>query len=117
MTKTFLNTMADGVPVENVPGRLCSYLEAVLDLLVSTIVRARKGGLMITVEYRSLEILERLWEDCSSGHLKAVAEKWLVTDDIRRRLGVEFVKLKVSINGANNIKCKSSLMDITGEKN
>lgn len=55
--------MADSVPVENVPGRLCSYLEGVLDLLVSTIVRARKGGLMITVEYRSLEILERLWED------------------------------------------------------
>jgi len=118
MTKTFFNTMADGVPVENVPRRLCSYLEGVLDLQVSSIVRGREGSLKITVEYRSLETLECLWKDCSSGHLKAVAEKSLVTNDIRRRLGVEFVKLKATIlKGADNIECKSSLMGITGEKN
>ena len=117
MTKTFFEPMANGVPVENVLRQLCSYLEGVLDLLVAPTVRAREGSLMITVEYRSLEILERLWEDCSSGHLNAVVEKWLVTDDIRKRLDIEFVKLKTTIfKGANHIKCKSSLMDITGEK-
>ena len=118
MIKTFFETTEDGVPVQNIPGQLCSYLEGVLDLVVVSVVGAREERVMITVKYRSLEILERLWEDHSSGHLKAVVEKWLVTDDIRRSLDVECMKLKTAIlKGADKIECKSSLMDITGQNN
>lgn len=118
MTKAFFETREDGAPVQIIPGQLCSYLEGVLDLLVVPVVGAREGTVMIMVEYRSLEILERLWEDHSSGHLNAVVEKWLVTDDIRRSLDVESVKMKTTIlKAADKIECKSSLMDITGENN
>ena len=105
---TFFETWEDGVPVQNIPGQLCSYmyLEGVLDLVVVLVVGAREGRVMIMVEYRSLEILERLWENHSSGRLKAVVEEWLVTDDIRRSLAVECVKLKTAIlKGADKIEC------------
>lgn len=114
MTKKFFETRADGVPVENIPRQLCSYLEGILDLPV---VAAREGSLIITVECRTLEILERLWEDYCSGHLNAVVEECLVTDDIQRRFDVEFVKLKTTILEDDYVKCKLSLVDITGENN
>lgn len=118
MTKAFFETREDGVPVQIIPGQLCSYLEGVLDLLVAPAIGARESRVMIMVEYRSLEILERLWEDHSSGHLEANVEKWIVTDDIQRKLDVKCVKLKTTIlKGADKIECKSSLMDITGENN
>lgn len=34
------------------------------------------------VEYRFLEIFERLWEDYSFGYLEVIVEKWIVMDDI-----------------------------------
>ena len=112
MTKKFFEKRADGVPVENIPHQLCSYLEGVLDL---PIVATCEGSLIITVECCTLEILERLWEDYCSGHLNVVVEECLVTDDIRRRFDVEFVKLKTTIMEDDYVQCKLSLMDITGE--
>ena len=115
MTKAFFETREDGIPAPNIPGQLCSYLEGVLDLPVVLVEGTCEGRVMITVEYRSLETLERLWEDHCSGHLKAVVGEWLVTDDILRSLDVQFLKLKTTIlKGADEIECKSSLMDITG---
>ncbi|XP_020628010.1 uncharacterized protein LOC110065241 isoform X2 [Orbicella faveolata] len=110
MTKTFFETRADGVPVENIPCQLCSYLEGILN---SPIVAARDGSLLITVGCRTLEILERLWEDYCSDHLNAVVEECLVTDDIRRRFGIELVKLKTTVMEDDYLQCKLSLMDIT----
>ena len=115
MTKAFFETRKDGIPAPNISGQLCSYLEGVLDLRVVLVEGACEGRVMITVEYLSLETLESLWEDHSSGHLKAVVEEWLVTDDIQRSLDVKFVNLKTTIlKGADEIECKSSLLDITG---
>ena len=114
MTKTFWETRADKIPVDDIPHDLCNYLQGVLDL---TKVMAHEGSLIITVECRSLEILERLWEDYCSGHLNIVVEECLVTDDIQRRFNVEFVALKTFILEDDYLACKLSLTDITGEKN
>lgn len=70
------------------------------------------------VEYRFLEIFERLWEDYSFGYLEVIVEKWIVMDDIWRKLDVKCVKLKIIIlKGVDKIECKSFLMDIIGENN
>lgn len=70
------------------------------------------------VEYRFLEIFERLWEDYSFGYLEVNVEKWIVMDDIWRKLDVKCVKLKIIIlKGVDKIECKSFLMDIIGENN
>lgn len=53
------------------------------------------GSLIITLECGTLEILEGLWEDYNTGHMKAVAQKYLVTDDIMEEFGE--VKLTLTI--------------------
>ena len=70
---------------------------------------AVEGSLRITVECPTLEILEGLWEDYCSGHLNAVAEEYLLTDDIKRRFHVESVKLKTRILEEDYLVCKHFL--------
>lgn len=112
MTKKFFETRADKIPVKDIPHCLCNYLEGILDLPIAT---AHEGSLIITVECRTLEILEHLWEDYTSGHLNVVVEQCLVTDDIRRRFDLEFVKLRTTILEDEYLACKLSLMNLTGE--
>ena len=112
MTNCFLKTLADGVPAENYPLCLYYYLKGVLDL---TGIQAVEGSLLITVECRTLEILERLWKDYCSGHLNEVAEKRLLTEDIKKRFDVESVKLETTISKDDYLACKLFLMDMSSE--
>lgn len=112
MTKHFLETRAAHVKVEDYPLCLDYYLKGVLDLIVR---EAIEGSLRITVECTTLKILERLWEDYSSGHLNAEAEERLLTDDIKRRFGVESVKLETIILEEDYLACKMFLMGISRE--
>ena len=112
MTNCFLETRADGVPAENYPLCLDYYLKGVLDLIVR---QAVEGSLLITVECRTLEILERLWKDYCSGHLNEVAEKRLLTEDIKKRFDVESVKLETTISKDDYLACKLFLMDMSSE--
>ena len=112
MTEHFLQTCAADVPVENYLLCLHYYLKGVLDLIVK---EASEGSLHIIVECSTLDILERLWEDYCSGHLNAVAEERLLTDDIKRRFGVESVKLETTISKEDYLACKRYLTDISSE--
>ena len=75
----------------------------------------RKGCLEITVQCRTLEILESLWNDYCSGILNEVAERCLVTDEIKRKLNLETVKLQTTITEDNYLMCKTALMEMEGE--
>jgi len=112
MTNCFFETRADCVSAENYPLCLYYYLEGVLDLIVKEAV---EGSLLITVECRTLEILERLWKDYCSGHLNEEAEKRLLTDDIKKRFDVESVKLETTISKDDYLACKLFLMDMSSE--
>ena len=112
MTRCFLDTHAAEVPVDNYPLCLDYYLKGALDLIVR---QAIEGSLLITVECRTLDILERLWEDYCSGHLNAVAEERLLTEDIKKRFDVESVKLETTILEKDYLACKMFLMDISSE--
>ena len=112
MTKTFFETRADKLALKDIPNQLRNYLEGVLDLPVVTV---QKGSLILTVECRTLEILERLWEEYCSGHLNAVAEAYLITDDLPDRFEVEVIKLKTTISKDDYLACKLSLMDLAGK--
>ncbi|KAL9976649.1 hypothetical protein ACROYT_G013971 [Oculina patagonica] len=109
MTKHFLRTRAADVPVDNYPLCLDYYLKGVLDLIIR---EAIEGSLRITVECSALEILERLWEDYSSGHFNAVVEECLLTDDIKKRFDVKSVKLETNILEEDYLACKLFLMGI-----
>ena len=54
------------------------------------------GSVTITVICISQEILDGLWEECTTGHMTEVAQKFLITDDVIREFGD--VKLTVTIS-------------------
>ena len=107
MCKHFFENMANNIPSQDIPHSLERYLQSRLEVEVKA---ATEGSLRITVECRTLEILERLWEDYSSGHLNAVAENCLLTDDIKRRYNVLSVNLKTTILEEDYLACKRSLL-------
>ena len=69
------------------------------------------GSLEITFQCPSLESLERLWSDYQSGQLNDVAERYLVTDDIKKKLNLKNVRLKTTIEDENYRICKMILME------
>ena len=112
MTKCFLETHAANVPVENYVLCFEYYLKGAIDLKVT---QATEGSLWISVECRTLDILERLWEDYCSGHLNAVAEERLLTEDVKKRFHVESVKLETTILESDYLACKMFLKGISSE--
>lgn len=70
----------------------------------------REGEMKMAVEVQNPESLERLWEDYCSGHLNSVAEKYLLTDDIKERFDVESVKIETSILEEDYLSCKEFLL-------
>ena len=75
----------------------------------------QRGSLIITVECPTLESLERLWNDYQSGCLNGIAERFLVTDELKRKLGLDHVRLRITIEEENYLICKKALMEISGE--
>ena len=112
LTKRFMETVGAQIPVKNIPACLYCYLQGSLDVKV---LEANQGSLWITVECSTVEILERLWEDYCSGHLNAVAEERLLTDDIKSRFDVESIKLETTILEEDYLACKQFLTGISRE--
>lgn len=90
-------------PAFNLVQSLLEYLRIKLGVGVTNY---RVGSLLITVTCSSLQILEGLWEDYSSGHLNKVIEQTLVTPDVLEKLGLSELKLKTTISEEEYKKCK-----------
>ena len=69
------------------------------------------GSLELTFQCTSLESLESLWSDYQSGHLNDIAERYLVTDDIKSKLNLQIVRLKTFIEEENYQNCKKILRE------
>lgn len=67
------------------------------------------GSLLITVKCRSLQVLEDLWTDYTSGLLNEIVQKCLVTDDVLNDLGLSELKLLTSMREAEYKACKQIL--------
>ena len=77
-------------------------------------VNCNTSSIKITVTCRTLEILEGLWDVYCSGRLNAVAEKCLITEEVKDELGMETIKLATTILEEEYLACKMSLMEISG---
>lgn len=73
------------------------------------------GSLTITVECSSLQTLEGLWKDYTSGHLQEVAQEALVTSDVLKTLGVTGMKLKTFVSEKEYEKGKKELVANLGQ--
>ena len=71
-----------------------------------TPLEGSEDSLRIAVTCSNLEGLECLWEDYRSGRLNAIAEKYLVTDDIKEKFHVESVNLATTITEEDYLACK-----------
>ena len=70
-----------------------------------------QGSLKISFRCPSLESRERLWTDCQSRHLNSIAKRYLVTEEMKKKLNLENVKLKTIIEEQNYRICKTILKE------
>ena len=68
------------------------------------------GSVVVIVECPSLESLELLWADYLDGNLDKVAERYLVTNEMRKELNLETVCLMTTIEEESYLNCKKALM-------
>ena len=62
-----------------------------------------------------LKGLDQLWYDYLSGHLNKVAERYLVTDKMKRKLKLRRINLKTTIEEENYLNCRKVLLESSGE--
>ena len=82
------------------------YMKEVREAIVLTVDDGMPGSLIITVECGSLEILNDLWQDYCTGNLGRVVQKYLVTEDVLKDLGLTELKLTTTINGSDYMDCQ-----------
>ena len=93
------------------PDGVSALIEHIQDAYNLALKSVGVGSLEITFQCTSLESLECLWSDYQSGHLNDIAERYLVTDDIKKKLNLENVSLKTIIEEENYLICKRVLME------
>ena len=91
-------------------------LQSFTEYLVTTydvrLVSVKKGSVVITLDCPTLETLELLWSDYRSGHLVKVAERYLVSDKIKKKLNLETICLKTRIEKGSYLNCSRALMKL-----
>ncbi|CAH3193299.1 unnamed protein product, partial [Porites evermanni] len=97
------------------PEGLSAFFEHLVEVHNVTVKSVQKGSLILTVECPTLESLERLWNDHQPGCLNDIAESDLVTDELKRKLELDHVRLRITIEQENYLICKKALMEISGE--
>ena len=76
-------------------------------------VEFQRSSIKVTAKCRTLEILESLWADYCSGHLNAVAEECLITEEVKEELGMETIELTTTMLEEDYLACRLSLMEIS----
>lgn len=82
------------------------YMERVRKVFI---VDVKKGSLIFTLGCGSVQILDELWEDYSTGHLNEVAQSCLVTKDILEEFGLSSLKLTSNIKEEDYRACRQRL--------
>ena len=73
------------------------------------------GSLVIKGQCPDLQSLESLWNDYCSGVLNEAAERFLVTDDMKKEINLVTVRLKTIIEEESYFTSKKTLMEKLGE--
>ena len=109
MSSKYLQNVDPSTPEEF--NGFVEYIERVRNALI---VDFKRGSLIVMVECSSLEILEGLWEDYSTGYLNEMAQKFLVTEELLRTFGLAKVKLTTTIKEEQYRACHKLLSKIAG---
>ena len=96
------------------PEELNGYLKYLKEVRKVLVLETHQGSLIVTVECRTLQILDELWEDCCTGRLNEVAQQCLVTEDILRAFGLIEVKLTTTIMEEEYRSCREYFLKCQG---
>ena len=93
------------------PGGVSALIEHIHKTYDLALESVGIGSLELKFRCPTLESLEHLWSDYQSGHLNEIAEKYLVTNDIKKKLNFETVRLKTTIEDESYRNCRKILME------
>ena len=90
-------------------GEFLKYIENIYKLRTKAL---GFGCIEIRVQCHNLESLERLWKDCNHGDLDRMAERYLVTTELKKELDLKALRLSVKINEEEYLACKESFLEV-----
>ena len=79
------------------PEELNGFLRFLTDVRKVLVLDAQSGSLILTLQCRSLEVLDALWYDYCTGHLNDMAQKHLVTREVLKEFDLTELKLITTI--------------------
>ena len=94
---------------------LSDFIKHVENTYNFTLTSVGVGSLVIKGQCPDLQSLETLWKDHCSGVLNEAAEKFLITDDMKKEINLETLRLKTIIEEESYLTCKKALMEKLGE--
>ena len=97
---------------DNIEEDLKSFTDHLVHVYGVLLVTVGKGSVIITLDCPTLDSLERLWNDYLAGHLDNLAERFLVTNELKKKLDLETVSLKTTILEEDYLNCKEALMEL-----
>ncbi|XP_068739424.1 ankyrin-1-like isoform X2 [Montipora capricornis] len=77
----------------------------------ASLVSVGVSPLEVILDCQTLKGLEHLWNDYLSGHLNSMAEQYLVTDEMKQKLGLDEISLKTTIEEEDYLICKKALLE------
>ena len=96
----------------NLKEDLKSLTDHIVDAYGVLLVTVGKGSVIIILDCPTLDSLEHLWNDYLAGHLDNLAERYLVTNEMKKTLDLETVSLKTTILEEDYLNCKEALMKL-----
>ena len=97
---------------DNIEEDLKSFIDHLVDVYGVLLVTVCKGSVIIILDCPTLDSLEHLWNDYLAGHLDNLAERYLVTNEMKKKFDLETVSLKTTILEEDYLNCKEALMEL-----
>ena len=94
---------------------LSDFIKHVENTYKFTLTSVGVESLVIKGQCPDLQSLESLWNDYCSGVLNEAAERFSVTDDMKKEINLVTLKLKSIIEEEGYFTCKKALMEKSGE--
>ena len=91
---------------------LKSFTDHIEDAYLLNLVTVGKGSVIIILDCPTLDSLEHLWNDYLAGHLDNLAERYLVTNEMKKKFDLETVSLKTTILEEDYLNCKEALKEL-----
>ena len=94
---------------------LSDFIKQVENTYKFTLMSVGVESLVIKGQCPDLQSLESLWNDYCSGVLNEAAERFSVTDDMKKEINLVTLKLKTIIEEEGYFTCKKAVMEKSGE--